>query len=207
MTALTLELDAESNALIARHAAAAEETDAALWEAVQAAGVTGADYVAAEVQAGNTGLVARHGALGLAGQVVCWPIDRSALLVAVGVPQNSPAAVYAGIQDRGGLITPKKAKALAVPLTAEAARYESPRQMDGLTLLPRPGRPPLLVRMLKRPGKGGRTFIAEWVLVPSVRIRATGWFSRTIREAFGAMAEAFDATLGKYMRKWKRGTA
>lgn len=204
MTAFTLQLAPESEAMILRHARAADDAPLALWEALQAAGNAGKDYVAKQVSLGNTGLTPRSGAQGLAGQIDSWPIDRASLIVAVGVPANYPAALYAGIQDRGGLITAKSGKNLAIPLTPEARASGGPRNMDGLTLLPRPGRPSLLVRQLKRAGKGGRTFVPEWVLVPSVRIRATGWFSRTVREGFQAMAEGFEAVWSKYLRRWSK---
>jgi len=202
---ITLQLDPASLATISRHARAASDVPAALGAALEASVVTGAEEVREGLVRGEGGLVMRHQGSGLAASLAGWMIDPAAPLGAVGVPSNSPAAAYAAIQDYGGLITPKKGKALAVPISAEARNYASPRDMMGLTLLPRLGRPPLLVRMLKRPGKGGRTFVPHWVLVPSVRIRATGWFRRGVAAALGPMAEAFGRVLSKAVRAWSKG--
>jgi len=202
---VTLEIPAESKAMIEAHGRASQGCQDALWQALGAAASRGADSIAEQVIMGETVLTPRHGGAGLAGSIMAWPLDRSALLFAVGIPANAPAAVYAGALERGSTIFAKGGKSLAVPLTAEAREFDSPRDMPGLTLIPRKGRPPLLVRVVKQ-GRGGRAQIdPQWVLVKSVSLRRmTGWFSRAARAAFGVMAETFQGVVGEWMDKWRK---
>jgi hypothetical protein len=157
--------------------------------------------VGEQVARGDTGLLARHPQEGLANQITSWPIDEPSLLIAIGVPANSPAAVYAGALNRGSTIYPKKGRALAVPISAEAEKaIGGPRSMDDLFLLPRLGRPPLLVRML------AGQITPHWVLVPSVSLRRhAGWFDRAARAAIGEMVASFEHVWSKYVRRWTKG--
>lgn len=64
--------------------------------------------------------------------------DNSATVVIA-----SPAIAH---KQEGGRIVPKRGQALAIPLTPEAARTGSPSLFPrGLTMIQRPGRPPLLI--------------------------------------------------------------
>lgn len=103
---------------------------------------------------------------------------------------------YASTHQEGATITPKNAKNLAIPLTKEAARAGSPRnwaegavapakgkqgkvkggelteRRSMLQLIPRPGRPSLLVEMLAAKGNKGERWIAHYLLLKSVTIPA-----------------------------------
>lgn len=77
---------------------------------------------------------------------------------------------YAGVQNRGGTIRPKGA-ALTVPIGAgkSLALGTRARDVPGLVMIKRPGKPPLLVK----PGK--KRFTLYYVLAKSVRIKPTGY--------------------------------
>ena len=200
---VTLEIPPESKAMIEAHGRASQGCQDALWQALGAAASRGADSIAEQVIMGETVLTPRHGGAGLAGSIMAWPLDRQALLYAVGVPFDSAAAVYAGALERGVTITAKAGKALAVPLTAEARALESPRDMPGLTLIRRKGRPPLLARVVKGGRGGAGQMVPEWVLVTSVSLRRyTGWFSRAAADARSAIEEVFAARLAEYVATW-----
>lgn len=76
---------------------------------------------------------------------------------------------YAWTQDKGGTIVPKRARALAVPIGGTKGL---PRNFPNLTLIRRPGKPPLLVEITP---KGG--WKLRFVLLQSVTLKATGWWS------------------------------
>jgi hypothetical protein len=201
---VTLEIPPESQEVIRRHGELSQDCQDALWEALGQASIRGAEEIGEAVLFAETVLTPRHGGAGLAGSILAWPLDRAALLYAVGISADSDAAVYAGALERGATIYPRTAKALAVPLTAEARLCESPRDMPGLTLIPRKGRPPLLVRTTKGgPRSGGGTFVPQWVLVPSVSLRRyAGWFTRAALAAREAIQDEFAARLAEYVARW-----
>lgn len=84
----------------------------------------------------------------------------------------------AAIHQHGGVIRPRNAKMLAIPLTREAARAGSPRSFPRpLGMVSRPGHPPLLVEEKAgtgkgQPGRGGSRSVFQYVLVASVTIPA-----------------------------------
>ena len=199
---VTLSIPAATRRKIDRGRKAAARVDQAMAAAMGSAVAVGAEEVRAALQTGDLGITARHGGLGLAGAVTGWMLDASAPLGAIGVPANSPAAAYAAIQERGGVIRPRNAKMLAVPVSDEAKRYSSPRDMQGLTLIPRKGRPPLLVRMLAARGGRRANWQIHWVLLASVTIRASRWLSEGVDRARPEMAAAFGDRMGEWTREW-----
>jgi len=197
---VTLEIPPETLARIERHGRAAAGAARALAGGLLAAAVRGADAVAERLVKGELGLQARHPGTGLAASVAGWMIDEAAPLAAVGVPANAPAAAYAAMLERGGVIRPRKAGALAVPVSEEAKRYEGPRQMAGLTFIRRLGRPPLLVRLKGRGGASGME--VHWVLLQSVTIPAFAWLSKGVEGATPEMTATFAEAIGAYLAEW-----
>jgi hypothetical protein len=159
--------------------------------------VAGAEAVRAGLQTSGYGLTMRHPASGLAASVMGWMIDPSIPMGALGVPANAPAARYATQLNIGGIIRPKSGKALAIPISPEAKRYTSPRDMPNLTLIPRKGKPPLLVEQLSKRGKQSG-FTLHWVLVPFVVTPAFHWFDLAVTDAGPVMAEY----LGGFLSDW-----
>jgi len=203
---ITLQLDPASDAAIrARPDWLQANWPTAMAVGLMAAVTAGANSVAEQLQRGELGITAQHGTAGLAGSVSGWMISADPPIAALGVPSNSPAARYAGVHEHGGVITPVKGKALAIPISAEAKRYTSPRDMEGLTLMPRQGRPPLLVRELgwKEGIKKRYRVEVHWVLVPSVTIRATHWLSRGAASAIDVMQTAFERAVNRLIKAWK----
>jgi hypothetical protein len=173
----------------------------AIADGLETAAVVGAEEIRVFLVMGESGLTMQHPGTGMAAAVMGWMLDRSAPLAAMCIPGNSPAAAYAGIQERGGTIVPRTARALAVPISEEAKMYSSPRDMPGLTMIPRQGRPPLLVRQLA--GRGdARGFELHWVLVPSVTIAATHWLTRGAERARPEMAAGMQDRMNEYAREW-----
>ena len=70
---------------------------------------------------------------------------------------------YARIQELGGMITPKDAKHLAVPISDEAKKSRGPRFMSDLVYIPRTGKSALLART-----GAGAGLEVHWVLVDQV---------------------------------------
>lgn len=201
MAVVTLDIPAASRRTIERAAGSAERADEAIAKGLETAVVIGADVIAEGLVMGDYGLTMRHPGSGLAASVRGWMIDPAVPLAAVGVPADSPAAAYAGILERGGTIYPRRARALAVPVSEEAKRYTSPRDMPDLTYIPRKGRPPLLVRELKR--RGHMTgFEVHWVLLASVIIPAFHWLTRGVADATRPMGGAMQDVLNEYARRW-----
>jgi hypothetical protein len=191
---VTLEISEGSKALIARHAKAAQGLPAAFSRAMGAAVQTGAEEVRLSLQQGRYGLQRRSG--GLVESVTGWMIDEKAPLGAIGVPADRPAARYASILETGGTIRPVAAKALAIPISAEAKGYTSPRDMPDLVMISRPGKPPLLVRRRLRRGKD-IGFEVHWVLVGQVMIAGRQWLSRGAADALPAMVRVFEDVLNE----------
>lgn len=192
---VSLEITEESRKRIAKDVAGAERLPETLAVGIHEAVVIGAEAVRERLVRGDLGLTMRQPGLGgLAGSVMGWMVSQKPPVGAVGVPANAPAAAYAGIHETGGTILPKRARALAVPVSAEARMHTSPRDMQGLELIPRKGRPPLLVRQMARRGSAVG-FELHWVLLPSVTIRATRWLTRGVEAALGAMADTLGDVL------------
>ena len=189
---ISLQLDQASEKRLRRMSEAGANADAILGKSLEAALATGAQEVAQWLQEGHSGLTMQHPASGLAASVAGWLESPAALTGFLGVPGNSPAAQYAGILERGGKILPKNAKALAVPISAEAKSHTSPRDMADLTFIPRKGKPPLLVRLI---GGQHERMEVHWVLLSSVTIPAFRWLTQGASAAQGAMADAMNHVL------------
>lgn len=85
---------------------------------------------------------------------------------------------YAAIQERGGIIKAKSGRALAIPVHPLAKAKTGPRDFgDTLTLIPRKGRPPLLV---KKVGGAAKRFEIMYVLKKSVKIPAHFYMRKTL---------------------------
>lgn len=199
---ISMEITADSQQRIDEYARLADDAPEAMVASLTTAAVAGSEDIRSQLMQGRLGLKMQNPASGLAACVFGWMVDESAPLAAVGVPPNTPASGYARIQNDGGRIVPRTAKALAIPISAEAKQYSSPRDMQGLTLIPRPGRPPLLVRQLAARGARKANWELHWVLVASVTIRGTRWAERGADNAADVMAGAFESRLGEFIEEW-----
>ena len=197
---VTLELDPASLETVRRHGRLADRADDVLADSLMAACRAGADQVNAAATSADLGFTPQHGGAGLAGATEAWWLDRSGPVAAVGVPANSPAAAYARMLEEGGTIRPRSARALAIPVSPEAKRYKSPREMPGLFMLKRPGKRPLLCESV---GTRGR-LIVHWVLAASVTIEARHWLSRGVTGARDEMVAAGQGVLDAWVRRWNR---
>jgi hypothetical protein len=122
--------------------------------------------------------------------------DESSALVAVA----SPAMAH---RLRGGTVRPKRAKFLAIPLTAQAYAAGSPREMQDLSYLPpRPGRAALLVQQKKAArGEKRGEIIPQFALVKSATHTAD---PRTLPERdtlVNAASTAVEGTLQRMVSK------
>ncbi len=104
--------------------------------------------------------------------------------------------------ETGGHIYPRTARALAVPISEEAKRHTSPRDMADLTLISRKGKPPLLVRMLAARGARKAQWQIHWVLLKHVFIRPRRWFTKGAAQVKDEMAAALGQRVGERLRKW-----
>jgi phage gpG-like protein len=93
---------------------------------------------------------------------------------------------YARILEYGGTIRPKHAKALSIPVNAQARKLRSPRHNSRLFMVKPRGGPPLLVKQIG--GKKSRTEV-WFVLKKSVTIAARPY----LRPAFENMRGAIQA--------------
>ncbi len=204
---VTLQAPEATKRLAAHHQRTAGELVDAVAAGLEAAAVKGADAINAAGLRGRLGLTPQHGALGLFGSVMGWMIDRDGLIAAVGVPANTPAHRYARMLEEGGTIVPKTARALAIPVSPEAERYTRARDFPrDLTLVPRPGRAPLLVEMIGGPGSRARQrWIIHYVLKRSVRIPGFGWFTRGVQLSEAVMADAMGEALDEWAAGWALG--
>lgn len=119
-------------------------------------------------------------------------IDRTNIAVEPNRPRVrvGPGAVYAAIQEFGGTIFPKKARALAVPI-GEAGR-KAARSVVGsirklaLDFIPRKGKPPLLART--RPDG---TLEPLFVLLSSVTLPPRPYVRPAVRAARSRIIRQF----------------
>jgi len=196
MALATIEITPESWATIERIGRAVDGWMAAVGAALGVAVWRGGEEVAEYMEMGELGLTpGEAGRGGLAESVQGWMLSESEPLGAIGVPGNYPAAVYAGIQEWGGTIYPKNARALAVPVSHEAKMHDSPREMDGLVLIKRPGKPPILARVT------GDTVECHWVLLASVTLQATHWLSTGVERAAPEMARVLLMELQQFLER------
>ena len=121
---------------------------------------------------------------------------------AIGVLGDSPSARYARILEEGGDIYPVRARLLAIPVSDEARKHTSPRDMPNLTLIPRRGKPPLLVQILGARGSRRAQWRIHWVLVPHVRIEPRWWLTKGAKRARGEMVGAYQGVANRYARQW-----
>jgi len=198
---VTCEITPESDAAIGAHGRAAAGAHAAMADGLETAVVVGAESVTEQLVMGQLGLTMQNQASGLAASMAGWMIDRRGLVAALGIPPDSPAAHYARMLNDGGVILPRRAKALAIPVSQEAKRHESPRDMDGLEMIPRKDKPPLLVRKLTKRGDFTGMQV-HWILVASVTIPAFHWLDNGAENAVGDMVDAFVDVLEEWMGKW-----
>ena len=98
---------------------------------------------------------------------------------------RGPAGVYAAVHEYGGIIRPKKAKALKVPITGGPALTPSGVERDlsdkDLVLITRSGKPPLLY-VEEDLDRGIETATPAYVLLPSVKIPERSYLRRGLRE-------------------------
>ncbi|MHC4406547.1 MAG: hypothetical protein ACYTG0_43535 [Planctomycetota bacterium] len=89
--------------------------------------------------------------------------------------------------ELGATIRPKKAKALAVPVSKEAKRHGfGPRSFPKeLTMVPREGKPPLLVE------EGKRMFKIHYVLLKVVHLKARPFLRPTLNMEKPKLAKIF----------------
>jgi hypothetical protein len=183
-----LEISDSSLAVLTSHGVLAERAGRLLRDGLTAAAAAGADHVGELLQTNRLNLKTRRGGMGTAGQVTSWPIDAD--YEAVGIPANSEASAWAGIQEEGGTIYPKNAKALAVPVNPAARMYTSPRDVPvELEFIKRRGKPPLLARVI------GDQLVAWYVLLASVTLPATHWLSDGVMMSLDVMVGAFQTRL------------
>jgi len=195
---VTIEIPAATRRKIARDAELAGRVGGVVAEALTAGAEIGAEAVREKLALGELGLTSRNpGQGGLASGVGFWPATEGEPVAAIGVHANHPAARYAAIQEHGGTITPKTARALAVPVSEEAKRHTSPRDMEGLVLITRDGRPPLLARPT-----GGDGLDVHWVLLSSVTLTATHWLSRGVEAAGEEISAAAGEVLADFAAAW-----
>lgn len=199
---VTLELTSQSRRKIDRDVKLAGRSGEVFSRSMQSAVYAGAEDIRKQLVMGELGLTMRNPGSGMAASMFGWILDEKAPLGAVGIPSNSPAAAYANILEHGGTIYPKNAKALAVPVSDKAKRYSSPRDMDNLSLIPRKGKPALLVEKLSSRGRRRAHWIIHWVLVGSVTIAPRRWLSRGAEAAKDTMSGAFRATVMEMVNEW-----
>lgn len=123
---------------------------------------------------------------------------------------RGPAERYAAIHERGGIVKPKNAKALAIPLSpvktpAGVPRYESPRDYPGeLQFLPsrRGRRIGFLFDPNESGGPGGSFLLSslKWVLVTEVKIPARRWLSGPVYDGVPQVVRDINRWVGAYGR-------
>jgi len=172
--------------------------------------IKGAAYTAAEIAEHLINSGAGPGALSRSFRAE--PIEVREGTYSAWARSIGSAEIYAGIQNYGGIIRPRTRKALAIPIKgAGIAKGKWPRHFGRgeLKLVPRRGRPALLVKELEarkivaRRGKNRiyRTWVKSikpmYVLLRSVRIKPKHYL-----EAVAAkVAEPVDRIIAKAWRE------
>ncbi len=197
---VTLEIPSDTREKIAADAVFAGRSRQAALLAMEEALRAGELGVREFLVSGESGLRARGAGTGLAHAVTGWMLDPSLPLGAIGVPSQMPESKFARIQEEGGTIVPKVAGALAVPVFPAARDVASPRDVDGLTLIKRAGKPSLLVKMLGARGFRKAQWQIWYVLVQRVTLPATHWLTRGVEKSVEAMGTAFSAKFFEVVR-------
>ena len=199
---VTMTLPAATKRKIARDEKLAKAMPQTFARGMETAVNLGAEDIVRQLITGELDINIQNPATGLASSVFGWMLDAAAPRGAIGVPGNSPAAAYARIQQEGGDIFPRNAKALSIPISDAAKRVTSPRDMANLTFIPREGKPPLLVEMLAARGARKAQWVIHWVLLRKVTIKATHWLTRGVQAALGVMVAGFRDEVMEDIRKW-----
>lgn len=136
------------------------------------------------------------------------------IIARIGVLKG-PSSRYARILEEGGEIRPRKARALAVPLSAARTAGGRDRFPGGPAgakfkgkypdafMLKRPGKPPLIVVPRRvRGSKNGRVagLMPMFALVKSVRIPRTEWLSRGVARNMGVWEVEFEREFSRRIR-------
>lgn len=205
---VTLELSEASLAAIAAHGVAAGRVVPICAAGLMTAGSTGVSEISRALVMGELGIRAEtqsSGRQGLASGVDSWPVDMTIPMIGLGVPANHPAAAYAGIQERGGTIVPKTARALIVPLNDEARRA-----VGGGSWGPANRLRQIMPDLVLIPGKGGKAAILArktgdelepmFALMRSVTLPASRWLSRGVQAALAAMTAAMESRINDELK-------
>jgi len=197
---VSIEMSNASVRLIRAHGRAAASVVQICAESLKAAGAAGADDIKRRLVGGELGIKASG--TGIAAGLSCWPIDEAIPMVAVGVAANHPSAAYAKIQNDGGDIRPKTAKALAVPLNEEARAamrnwgpaHRLRQLLPGLVMIPKVSGDGIGI-LARKTGKG--TIQPMFALRRRVTIKATHWLDLGIAGATPLMT----AVLGEQINR------
>lgn len=103
----------------------------------------------------------------------------------------------AAIHQYGGILRPRKGRAIAVPLTRQAVTAGSPRRMPGLVLVWPRGR---ATGWLQTPAVGRRPAVRHWLLKSSVMIPPRpflGWNNEMAEEQAAIIGEWAERELAK----------
>jgi hypothetical protein len=115
-------------------------------------------------------------------------LDRSGEVTTAYLGTNVAGKVkdvpYAKIQDEGGTIVPRRARALAVPIPPTKGL---PRNFPNLTMIRRVGKPPLLVEITP---KGA--WKIRFVLLQSVTLKPSRWWSNPWDEMKAVLRRRMD---------------
>jgi hypothetical protein len=117
------------------------------------------------------------------GRVITRKGDLSTATIGTNVQGRTKDVPYARIQDEGGVIRPRNARALAVPI---AGTKGVPANFPNLFMVRRVGKPPLLV---ERTGKGA--WRLRFVLLQRVTIKPTGWWTTPWTEATDELGKLY----------------
>jgi hypothetical protein len=109
----------------------------------------------------------------------------------------------AGLQLSGGTVRPRRAKALAIPLTREAARYASPRRFPRKLFVWKPPKGttghPALAEVRERKGKQPGGLVKHYLLVPFTKHKPhpLGFSEAMLRRADAVLLDHMErGTLG-----------
>lgn len=205
---VSINIPAETRRKIGRDSQLAAKAEAMFARAVLAGAETGAERTSELLQRNELPVKNRHGGMGLAGSIIAKPLGGVGRRAGFGVFADAPASRYAAILERGGVIRPKTARALAVPISDEARGHTSPRDMDNLVMIKRPGsegvagKPSLLVEKLSSRGGRRAQWRIHWVLVKSVTMPAFAWLTAAADMVGGDVRDSVKGEIRKFTRQW-----